>query len=436
MRVNLREVAFKVTLGVSVSRHSLAELFPEALPSLNATDKAFVQALCYETLRFYLQTDAVLRTYLQKPLRNKDQDILTLLILALTEIYFLKTPDYAVGAEWVKLIPSKKSWAKGLVNGLLRQFTHDKTRLEKTFVKFQKVTHPVWMAKALKEAWPSHWQAILAANDKKAPMALRVNTQKCSREDYFNLLMQQAILAELSPFSPCGILLTEPVNVAQLPKFKEGWVSIQDEAAQLAAIILNPAANERILDACAAPGGKACHLLERDSTIDLVVCDLSLKRLSKVEENLSRSNYKAPCYQADILCPASWGEWANDSFDKILLDAPCSATGVIRRHPDIKLLRQPDDLEALARTQLQMLHNLWPLLKKGGQLLYATCSVFPEENENVIDAFLQAQLDAKIQAIELAALKHALGQKEKFGLQLFPRISSHDGFYYALLSKL
>jgi 16S rRNA (cytosine967-C5)-methyltransferase len=253
------------------------------------------------------------------------------------------------------------------------------------------------------------------------------------------MLQSAGIEASATQHSPSGITLKKPQDVAPLPCFSEGAISVQDEAAQLSAHLLSPKTGERILDACCAPGGKTCHILELvDNNAEVIALDISSKRLERVEENLERLELQAALIGADATDTNSW--WDGQSFDRILLDAPCSATGVIRRHPDVKLLRKPADIAKLAELQLKLLNALWPLLKENGTLLYATCSILPEENDQVILKFLDAKKNASLQALNLE-LNHLESQKLDVGIdtpaghQLFPQVGGHDGFYYALLKK-
>jgi 16S rRNA (cytosine967-C5)-methyltransferase len=260
-------------------------------------------------------------------------------------------------------------------------------------------------------------------------MCLRINQLKTTRTDYLALLQQANIAADNCNYAPQGIRLQQAVAVNQLPFFSEGWVSVQDEAAQLAATLLAPQAEQRILDACCAPGGKTCHLLELEPNLgEVLALDIDEKRLERVTENLQRLQLNATLLAADAANIDSW--WDQKPFDSILLDAPCSATGVIRRNPDIKLHRSEQDIQQLSQLQLEILTALWTILKPGGRILYATCSVLPQENEQVVAKFCQQQTDAKHLTINAD-----WGIKRDFGRQLFPQANGHDGFFYALLEK-
>jgi 16S rRNA (cytosine967-C5)-methyltransferase len=260
-------------------------------------------------------------------------------------------------------------------------------------------------------------------------MTLRVNTAKASRDHYLALLAEAAIGARPASFAATGIYLENPVAVDQLPGFADGWVSVQDEASQLCAPLLHPMPGHRVLDACCAPGGKTCHILETEPGLsELVALDIDAGRLDKVRQNLSRLNLSATITAADASDLGAW--WDGRPFDRILLDAPCSATGVIRRHPDIKLLRTPADIDKLGEIQHKLLSTLWATLKPGGKLLYTTCSVLPEENDQVIATFLQNKGDCLPQPLSLVT-----GIATPYGHQLLPCPNGNDGFYYSLLQK-
>ncbi|MCY1174449.1 Ribosomal RNA small subunit methyltransferase B [compost metagenome] len=293
-----------------------------------------------------------------------------------------------------------------------------------------RTAHPRWLQKSLKAFWPEQWEAICAANNAHPPMILRVNRRHHSREAYLELLREAGLEASACQYSVDGILLAQACDVRGLPGFDQGWVSVQDEAAQLAADLLDLAPGQRVLDACCAPGGKTCHLLEAEAKLQSVVAiDLEAKRLTRVRENLDRLGLDAQLIACDARDTASW--WDGKGFQRILLDAPCSATGVIRRHPDIKLTRQADDIPALAALQGELLDALWPTLEVGGMLLYATCSSLPTENTEVIDAFLVRTPGAR--ELDLAT---EAGLRQPHGRQLLAQEGGHDGFYYAKLIKI
>jgi 16S rRNA (cytosine967-C5)-methyltransferase len=288
-------------------------------------------------------------------------------------------------------------------------------------------SHPQWLIDALRQAWPEHWQALLEANNQRPPMTLRVNALQTTAEEYLAELRKVDIDAQCSTTTPSAIQLTQAQDVTLLPGFAEGQVSVQDEAAQQAAYLMMLEAGQRVLDVCAAPGGKTGHMLEL-ADVEMVAVDVEAERLQRVKENLQRLGRSAQCIAGDASQPDAW--WDGKPFDRILLDAPCSATGVIRRHPDIKLLRQPSDIDQLVVLQAQILDAIWPLLKPGGMLLYATCSVLPQENAEQVAAFVARQSDAQHKVLDVA-----WGQSVKFGRQVLTGTAGMDGFYYACLEK-
>jgi 16S rRNA (cytosine967-C5)-methyltransferase len=293
-----------------------------------------------------------------------------------------------------------------------------------------RTAHPRWLQKSLKAFWPQQWEAICEANNAHPPMILRVNRRHHDRNAYLALLAEAGVGASACRYSQDGIVLAEACDVRTLPGFAEGWVSVQDEAAQLAADLLDLAPGQRVLDACCAPGGKTCHVLEVQSDLDQVVAiDLEAKRLARVRENLDRLGLDAELIACDARQTATW--WDGKPFQRILLDAPCSATGVIRRHPDIKLTRQAEDIPALASLQAELLDALWPTLAVGGVLLYATCSSLPTENTEVIEAFLARTPGARELDMAIEA-----GLRQPHGRQLLAQAGGHDGFYYAKLIKI
>jgi 16S rRNA (cytosine967-C5)-methyltransferase len=295
--------------------------------------------------------------------------------------------------------------------------------------------HPQWILDTLKADWPDDWQDIAAANNARAPMWLRVNPAYGSAADYLGLLEAEGIDGELLAAAPQAVRLAEPQSVDTLPGFADGWVSVQDAAAQLAAPWLLDGVSGRVLDACAAPGGKSGHLLElAGNRIDLTGLDIDATRLGEISANLDRLGLNATLIAADASKPDEW--WDGKRFDAVLLDAPCSASGVIRRHPDIKLLRRPTDIGELARLQAAMLDALWPLLAPGGRLLYVTCSVFAAENDEVVMRFLEKNDDARENEVLQNNNIHDLMRDKACGCQILPGTKGLDGFYYAGLTKV
>jgi len=427
--LNIRLVAAKVLARVLQDGQSLTAALDNAFLAIDsAKDRAFIQALCYGVCRQYHRLDFILSQLLEKPL--KDADVKALALVGLYQLKFMRVKPHAAVSETV-LAARKKPWAKSLINAVLRTYLREQEGLEHKADKCQvaALSHPDWLIKQIEQDWPEQALRIFLENNLQPPMVLRVNLSKTSREDYLQLLTGQDIAAEPVSFCPSAIRLDKPVPVDQLPGFAGGLVSVQDTAAQLAAGLLDVQPGHRVLDVCAAPGGKTAHILESQSQLqELVAVDIDEFRMQRVGENLQRLNLQAKRVVGDAANPASW--WDGKPFDRILLDAPCSALGVIRRHPDIKLLRRAEDIGQLQALQKSILQAVWPLLAPGGLLLYATCSILKQENERQVQAFLAEHADA----IELP-IEADWGVAGVCGRQILTGESAMDGFYYARLSK-
>jgi 16S rRNA (cytosine967-C5)-methyltransferase len=430
-RQNPRAVAVSVLARVLREGQSLSTLLPHSFQSLPPERRALAQELCYGTLRWAPRLEALLALLLDKPLKAKESDIKALLLLGLYQLTEMDIPPHAAVSETVAVTALlNKGWARGLVNAVLRRYQREQTALEHALEQDEvaATAHPAWLLGLLKTAWPEQWPAITEANNRRPPMTLRVNRRRHSRDAYQALLDKEGLGAEASPHAPDALTLSQPVNVEQLPEFARGGVSVQDAAAQLAASLLAPLPGESILDACAAPGGKTGHLLEICSDIELTALDIEEKRLQRVAQNLQRLGLEARLLAADAAAPAAW--WDGKPFDRILLDAPCSASGVIRRHPDIKLLRHAGDIPQLVALQQSILEALWPLLKPGGLLVYATCSVLPQENSEQLANFLANHEDAHERPLQVR-----WGQAMRVGRQILPDQDGMDGFFYACIEK-
>lgn len=430
--VNPRRAALKALLLVVQKGQSLSQALPLAWQGMDdRRDRAFVQNLVFGCLRWYDRLAAIRAQLVSKPLKTKDEDINLLILLALYQLLYLDTPEHAAVSETVNLSQKlKKPWARGLLNGVLRQFLRDQTQILANLPNNLVVqsAHPQWFIDQLKQAYPQTYQQILEQNNLAAPLTLRVNTRVQTRDQLLEKLQQAGFEAKAHPLSPVAISIDQAGDISRLPTFEQGGFSVQDVAAQQAALILQPQAGMRLLDACAAPGGKTCHLLEYcDNQAWLLALEKEADRLPRLEQNLQRLQLTANTQVADASDCASW--WDGEAFDQILLDAPCSATGIIRRHPDIKRHRRPEDIDALCLTQAQLLDQLWQTLKPGGQLLYATCSVLPQENANQIQAFLARQPEAVLNELNVEWGQGAIGR------QILPGEFGMDGFYYALLQK-
>lgn len=408
---------------------SLKNFFHDTLSQLNEKHRPLCRGLVYGTLREWPYLVAVSEHYLDKPLRRKDQDVLALICIGMYELDHLRTPAHAVVSETVSNTRElKKQWAKGLVNGVLR--AHQRRDPENTAGVSSSALHalPQWLFDSLTQQYPEHFPQIAAAARSKAPMAVRVNRQQTCRTDYTAILAEAGIGTESEHACDDGLVLTKPVDVGALPYFAEGWVSVQDRAAQFAAGLLSPQPGDRILDACAAPGGKACHIVEQQPQLaELVAMDISESRLQRIHENSERLRLPMSMLVGDASAPP---ETLNlKSFDAILADVPCSATGVIRRNPDVKILRQASDIVFFADQQLAILHGLWPLLKPGGRLLYVTCSILREENDDVIARF------AGDQQVNLSRVALPEGIATEHGWQTLPEPHNTDGLFFSLLEK-
>ncbi len=430
--MNLRAAAATIIRDV-LDGASLFDALPKASARFpDARDQAFLQAICYGVCRWYFRLDAIARLLLDKPLKAKDQDIYSLILVGLYQLIEMRVPAHASVAETVGATKEfKKIWAKGLVNAVLRNYQR---RAEEINQKIQQnnsaaYSHPDWIIAMASHDWPDDWKNILVANNQHPPFALRVNAKQHDREEYREMLTKKELESFAIPETRSGIVLEEPLDVQQLPGFSAGYVSVQDGAAQLAAELLQVNSQHRVLDACAAPGGKTMHILEQTPDLDeLIALDNDEIRIQAIHENLQRLKLSAQVVCADAGQVDQW--WDGKLFDRILLDAPCSASGVIRRHPDIKLLRKADDIPKLAKEQLRLLTALWPLLKPGGLLVYATCSVFSLENTRVLESFIAATPDVKEEKI-----KADWGKECAIGRQILPGMQGMDGFYFACLRK-
>jgi len=431
--MNPRLAAAKALAAVLSGKASLNSSLPAQLDKVEDRDRGFTQDLAFGTARWQPRLSALAEKLLQKPFKAADADVEALLLVGLYQLLYTRVPPHAAIGETVGCADKlKKPWAKGLLNAVLRNAQRES---ETIFAELERdpvvrTAHPRWLQKSLKAFWPEQWEAICAANNAHPPMILRVNRRHHGRDAYLGLLSDAGIAATPCVYSRDGIVLDAAADVRSLPGFAEGWISVQDEAAQLAADLLDLAPGQRVLDACCAPGGKTCHILEAEPALaGVVAVDLEAKRLVRVKENLERLGLSAELIAADGRDTAAW--WDGKPFQRILLDAPCSATGVIRRHPDIKLTRQADDIAALAQLQGELLDAMWKTLEVGGILLYATCSTLPTENTEVIAAFLERTPGAR--ELDLAT---TAGIKQPHGRQLLAQQGGHDGFYYAKLIKI
>jgi 16S rRNA (cytosine967-C5)-methyltransferase len=431
MATNIRALAARCCFAVVDKGRSLGDELPKAQAKVEGKDKGLLQELCYGVLRYLPALEYDLRQLMDKPLKGKQRVGHFLILVGIYQVKHTRIPDHAAVSETVAATkPLKCDFLRGLINGVLRNIQRNlaKDNSEENTANLPdaiKYSHPSWFIKKLQSAYPDQWESILTANLERPPMWIRLNQQHHTIEQYLQLLEQADIEVELVDKKSSAIKLTTALDVNKLPGFADGWVSVQDGAAQQAATLLNSQAGDNVLDCCAAPGGKTCHILELTPELaSMTAIDIEESRLLRVKENLTRLNLTAKVITADA---ASQDWWDEKLYDRILLDAPCSGTGVIRRHPDIKWLRKADDIDKLVILQQQILKNIWSLLKPGGTLLYATCSILPEENSQQIQQFISENNNAK--------LVPTSENDKDIGWQILPNEQSMDGFYYAKLEK-
>jgi len=430
--MNPRAIAAHVMGQVLSESRSLATALPANLERAAAHDRGLVQELCYGTCRWHPQLQYRLDRLLVRPLATTEAMVRALLLIGLYQLCHSRIPDHAAVAETVSAARQlRKPWAVGLTNAVLRAALKRRAELDILVANNPEAhsAHPQWLLERFRQDWPDDWPALIAANNSRPPCTLRINPRHIDPEKYPLRLAKAGRSAQPVPDVPTALILSEPLETAAIPEFDTGGVSVQDAAAQLAAPLLDLHPGQRVLDACAAPGGKTGHLLEHQPRLHVVALEQSVSRLEQMRANLRRLRLDAQLVAGDAAHPVDW--WDGKPFDRILLDAPCSATGVIRRHPDIKLLRRESDIAALAAQQSAILTALWPLLRSGGRLLYVTCSVLRQENQEVIKAFLAAHSDASEQPITAN-----WGRPLLHGRQTLPGDAGMDGFYYACLGKL
>lgn len=424
-----RANAARIISDVIDQHRSLNGLLTTSLATLADNERSLCQQLCYGVIRWQPQLQAIADLLVKKPLKKKDGDINALLLCGLYQLRAMRIPEHAALSETVNAAKTLgKQWASGLINASLRHYQREKESIETLALQSPSslYAHPDWLIERFQQDWPTQWQSLLDANNTQPPMILRVNQQHGSRDEYLEKLAQANIKASALPDITHGIILETACDVYSLPEFSQGYVSVQDGAAQRVIDLLEINANQRILDACAAPGGKTCHILEMQTDNDVVAIDIDPERLLQIKQNTDRLGLKTQLIAADAADTASW--WDGTKFDRILIDAPCSGTGVIRRHPDIKLLRRPDDIANLVLKQQQLLESLWPLLNTNGLLVYTTCSIIQQENEQQIMNFLQNHPEAQEQLAVIAP-----ATRRQAGYQRLPGEDQLDGFYYACL---
>jgi len=422
--LNTRAHAARILVLVTTENLNLDEALDQYFQienSFSKQDKGFIQLLCYGTMRFYHRLEFISTLLLKKSFKAKEVDLKNLIYLGLYQLFYLETPSYAAISATVEAAKQlNKAWAAALINAVLRNAVRQKEKLLNQVSKHEvaMTSHPEWLLQKIQKAYPENWLSIIEANNQQAPLTLRVNTQKITVSEYLAALKEKGIVAREGKLSAVAIYLEAPLAIEQLPGFAEGEVSVQDEAAQLAAGLLDLKAHQRVLDLCAAPGSKTMHILEQCPSVELTSLEVSAKRALKISENLNRIGAAAKIIVEDLRSFSK--NWEGELFDRILLDSPCSAVGVIRRHPDIKFLRTEKEVQQIVKLQAELLQAAWRLLKPQGILVYATCSILPEENQEQIQAFLKREPAASLDLEKI----------------VLPELQGHDGFYYARLSRL
>jgi len=426
-----RALAAQALADVALRGVSLRDAMERHAPKLaDGRDRALLMALLSDGARWWLRFDPVLDRLLEKPLRQKEPVVHALLVLGLVQLEILQLPEYAAVAATVQATRAmQRPRMAGLVNAVLRRWLREREGLLTSLdAKPQtRHAHPVWLAKALARDWPTQADAVMAADNIEPPLMLRVNRRRSTRESLIERLRSDGYTADAHAWLADAIVLPHSTDVTRLPGFADGEFAVQDGAAQIAADLADVRDGHRVLDACAAPGGKACHLLERADAA-LTALEFDARRAQRITQNLERLGLKAELVIGDAGAPEGW--WDGKPFDRILIDAPCSATGVLRRRPDVRLHRRESDIAPLAAQQQRILSALWPLLAPGGRLVYITCSMLRAENDAVVSRWLESRPDARCVAIELP-----VGQPAAVGWQILPGDGDLDGMYYAVLEK-
>lgn len=431
MKVDTRALAARGLAEVALRGASLREVMERSAPRLaDPRDRALLMALLSEGARWWLRFDPAVDGLLEKSLRPKDPAVHALLVLGLVQLEILQLQDYAAVAATVEAVRAlKRPQLAGLVNAVLRRWQRERASLlaKLDATPQTRHAHPAWLAAALRRDWPQQAEAVMAADNGEPPLMLRVNRRRSGREALIARLQAAGYAATAHPWLDDALVLPHSTDVTRMPGFDDGLFAVQDGAAQVAADLAELRDGLRVLDACAAPGGKACHLLER-ADIELTALEFDAARVERIRQNLMRLRLDAKVVAGDAGAPKGW--WSGRPFDRILIDAPCSASGVLRRRPDVRLHRRESDIAAMQTQQRRILAALWPLLAPGGRLVYITCSVLRAENEAIVGELLATQADAQAVAFTLPA-----GQPAAVGWQILPGDGDLDGMYYAVLQK-
>jgi len=429
--ISVRALAADALADIALSGHSLRDVADKAFPRLpDSRDRALLTALLNEGARWWTRFDAAIDKLLDKPIRRNEPVVHALLVIGLVQLEVLELPAYAAVAATVEAVRElRRPRLAGLVNAVLRRWQRERETLNAALdaTPATRHGHPAWLAAAIARDWPEQTESILAAANREPPLMLRVNRNRATREEVVGRLAGAGQTAELHPWLADGLVLPHSTDVTRLPGFDQGDFAVQDGAAQVPADLLGLANGQRVLDACAAPGGKACHALER-ANVHLVAVESEAKRIPRIRQNLERLGLRATVITGDAGDASGW--WDGKPFDRIMIDAPCSATGVIRRRPDVRLHRREADIPALVAQQARILAACWDLLVPGGSLLYVTCSILRSENDGVVAAFMTGRSD-----IVATPLALPVGQPTACGWQVLPGDGDLDGMYYALLRK-
>jgi 16S rRNA (cytosine967-C5)-methyltransferase len=432
--VSTPSAAVRAEAARAVARVMIGRTLDDALAAgdtsaLTTQNRSLLMALAYGVVREHALLTALAAKLLDKPL-DQAAEVQALLLCGLHQLRSMRMPAHAAVAETVNAVALLEAhWARGMVNAVLRRYQRERRALEDALPTdpVVRLSHPAWMVDAIRRDWPRQWKKVLLENNEQAPLTLRVNRRRGTATAYLQRELPGAgLTGRLVAGAPDAVALDEAVPVDELPGFADGLASVQDASAQLAVELLELKDGFRVLDACAAPGGKAAHVLER-ADCELLALDVDAQRLERIRDTLTRLALKATLKAGDAREPKGW--WDGKPFDRILVDAPCSGTGVIRRHPDIKWLRRPGDIPRMAQVQLELLHTLWPLLAPGGVLVYAVCSVLDQEGRDVIGRFLEREPDARAKAIDAP-----WGEAHAPGRRLAPG-GDFDGFFYARLER-
>lgn len=428
---SVRALAAEALAEIALHGHSLRDVADRALPRLpDPRDRALLTALLNDGARWWPRFDAALDRLLDKPIRRNEPVVHALLVTGLVQLEVLELPGYAAVAATVEAVRElRRPRLAGMVNAVLRRWQREREALNASLdaSPATRHAHPTWLAKAIARDWPAQADAVLAAANREPPLMLRVNRRRAERADVLRELVEAGQQAEAHPWLADGVVLPHSTDVTRLPGFAQGRFAVQDGAAQVPADLLDLRDGQRVLDACAAPGGKACHALER-ADIRLLAVEAEEKRVPRIRQNLERLGLQAAIAIADAGDTSAW--WDGQPFNRVLIDAPCSATGVIRRRPDVRLHRRAADLDALVAEQTRILEACWQALAPGGRLVYVTCSLLRRENEGVVAPFVAAHDDATVVPVELP-----VGQAAAVGWQILPGDGDLDGMYFAVLRK-